>query len=417
MSMRKELQALQALRASQIAELLPPVLGRLALLYAYAAIVALWAALLVRRLRPGWLRFLAALPVVVGNLLVPLVLDHEQEPLLITPLAGVFSLAAFKLLALSIGRGPLAPAWLTPLQFAGVFLLPTIPIQVFTVGPQDVARLHTVKHGGQLLLDSWASMGGARVAMLVSWVLALPRIPVMGRHWLYTLASATFLTGAFDLLAAFAHMALGIHSAPTFDKPWLSSSFQDFWARRWNLTTTYMMRVLVYEPVMEGRLLPYRVGRGGRAAPEAQAAVGTEAEAEAAGSSTAREVQGNRAPAGPVEQEPPGAAGGGGGLKAADAPAAEAAAEAAAEGVPHADTAAVMGGGMRQRRGVAQAAPASTEEAAGGGGAPPAVDGEGGGDGSAVQKQRQPRASKLRTFLALQAVFLFSGLWHILIFW
>jgi hypothetical protein len=32
-----------------------------------------------------------------------------------------------------------------------------------------------------------------------------------------------------------------------------SSSFADFWARRWNLTTTYMLRVLIYEPVMEGQ--------------------------------------------------------------------------------------------------------------------------------------------------------------------
>lgn len=39
-----------------------------------------------------------------------------------------------------------------------------------------------------------------------------------------------------------------------------SDSFQDFWARRWNLTTTYMMRVLVYEPVVQGRLLPYNSG-------------------------------------------------------------------------------------------------------------------------------------------------------------
>jgi hypothetical protein len=31
-----------------------------------------------------------------------------------------------------------------------------------------------------------------------------------------------------------------------------SDSFADFWARRWNLTTTYMMRTMLYEPIMEG---------------------------------------------------------------------------------------------------------------------------------------------------------------------
>ncbi|GFH33022.1 putative long-chain-alcohol O-fatty-acyltransferase 1, partial [Haematococcus lacustris] len=43
--------------------------------------------------------------------------------------------------------------------------------------------------------------------------------------------------------------------APAFNRPWMSESFADFWARRWNLSTTYMMRVMVYEPVMEGRLV------------------------------------------------------------------------------------------------------------------------------------------------------------------
>jgi hypothetical protein len=33
-----------------------------------------------------------------------------------------------------------------------------------------------------------------------------------------------------------------------------SESFADFWARRWNLTVTYTMRVLVYEPVIQGKL-------------------------------------------------------------------------------------------------------------------------------------------------------------------
>lgn len=30
--------------------------------------------------------------------------------------------------------------------------------------------------------------------------------------------------------------------APSFDKPWLSTSFADYWSRRWNLTTAYLLR-------------------------------------------------------------------------------------------------------------------------------------------------------------------------------
>ncbi len=35
-----------------------------------------------------------------------------------------------QLLAFSIGRGPLVPPWLTPLQWCGVLLMPIVPIQV-----------------------------------------------------------------------------------------------------------------------------------------------------------------------------------------------------------------------------------------------------------------------------------------------
>jgi hypothetical protein len=36
----------------------------------------------------------------------------------------------------------------------------------------------------------------------------------------------------------------GVEVAPSFDKPWLSTSFADYWSRRWNLTTTYMLRYM-----------------------------------------------------------------------------------------------------------------------------------------------------------------------------
>ena len=38
-----------------------------------------------------------------------------------------------QLLAFSLGRGPLVPQWLTPMQFCGVYMLPIVPIQVCRV--------------------------------------------------------------------------------------------------------------------------------------------------------------------------------------------------------------------------------------------------------------------------------------------
>lgn len=48
----------------------------------------------------------------VGHLVAPLLLDMHMEPLLITPVAGVFSLAAFKVCAWVIGSGlPVVRYW------------------------------------------------------------------------------------------------------------------------------------------------------------------------------------------------------------------------------------------------------------------------------------------------------------------
>lgn len=46
---------------------LPPLISKLFLLYAYAALTVTWAVLVVRRLRPGLQRFIASIPVVVRH--------------------------------------------------------------------------------------------------------------------------------------------------------------------------------------------------------------------------------------------------------------------------------------------------------------------------------------------------------------
>jgi len=48
---------------------------------------------------------------------------------------------------------------------------------------------------------------------------------------------------------------LNMPVAPHFDRPYLSASFTDFWSRRWNLNTGYALRILVYDPICEGRLV------------------------------------------------------------------------------------------------------------------------------------------------------------------
>jgi hypothetical protein len=70
--------------------------AKLLLLYIYSGLSALYAYGSVRPHKAGAGRLLRAAPLIALNLLLPLILDHATESLLITPIGGVFSLAAFK---------------------------------------------------------------------------------------------------------------------------------------------------------------------------------------------------------------------------------------------------------------------------------------------------------------------------------
>lgn len=52
------------------------------------------------------------------------------------------------------------------------------------------------------------------------------------------------------IVAALARALLGLDLEPQFDDPYLSTSLQDFWGRRWNLVVTSILRPTVYEPVL-----------------------------------------------------------------------------------------------------------------------------------------------------------------------
>ncbi|CAL5411826.1 unnamed protein product [Camellia sinensis] len=52
------------------------------------------------------------------------------------------------------------------------------------------------------------------------------------------------------MVAALARALLGLELEPQFNDPYLSTSLQDFWGRRWNLMVTRTLRPTVYDPVL-----------------------------------------------------------------------------------------------------------------------------------------------------------------------
>ena len=88
------------------------------------------------------------------------------------------------------------------------------------------------------------------------------------RTCLYAVGLYSMLGVAMDGPAALLLRPLGLRLAPHFRSPWLSSSVAEFWNWRWNQAASGVLRHLVYEPIVEGRLvaLPRRAAgrsRGG----------------------------------------------------------------------------------------------------------------------------------------------------------
>eukprot|EP00257_Ricinus_communis_P022997 XP_015582871.1 acyl-CoA--sterol O-acyltransferase 1 [Ricinus communis] len=51
--------------------------------------------------------------------------------------------------------------------------------------------------------------------------------------------------------AALARAILGLELEPQFNEPYLSTSLQDFWGRRWNIMVTSILRPTVYGPLLK----------------------------------------------------------------------------------------------------------------------------------------------------------------------
>ena len=104
--------------------------------YSYRIIAALvlpaacacFVAAVVRKLRPGWPRLVACVPVFAFNFCSPALFDEETQLIskLILNLCFVW-LSNFKVFALCLGRGALSRKALSPIQFYALYVAPITP--------------------------------------------------------------------------------------------------------------------------------------------------------------------------------------------------------------------------------------------------------------------------------------------------
>ncbi|KAK1351997.1 Acyl-CoA--sterol O-acyltransferase 1 [Heracleum sosnowskyi] len=185
----------------------------------------------------GFLRLLAFLPVIFLFLVLPLYLHTIH-------LGGMTAffiawLCNFKLLMFCFGIGPLSYPSISLLHFLAIG---SLPIKIQQQDPSSKTSKHV----------PIASINYAiKTLLLVLFVRAydyVDHIHPKVVYFMYAFHMYFVLELALVGLAALARALLGLELEPQFNEPYLSTSLQDFWGRRWNLMVTRILRPTVYEP-------------------------------------------------------------------------------------------------------------------------------------------------------------------------
>ncbi|KAL8032953.1 hypothetical protein ABFX02_13G131200 [Erythranthe guttata] len=186
----------------------------------------------------GAARFAAFLPVVCLFLLLPLQL-HSVHLLGTT---GFFLawLSTFKLLLFAFDKGPLSTPSISLPRFIAVASLPIVLQQ-------------KSKSQGKLNQKSFLNYAIKAIlfALLIKTYDYEDRIHRRIIVVLYCFHIYLCLEILLAVAAAAARWLLSAELEPQFNEPYLSTSLQDFWGRRWNLMVTRMLRPTVYFPVLD----------------------------------------------------------------------------------------------------------------------------------------------------------------------
>ena len=194
-------------------------------------------------------RLISVIPIVCLFLLLPINLSSVH--LGGTTAFFIAWLANFKLLLFAFGKGPLSSH---PSLSLGRFVaLACFPIKFQQIKETPPGKLHSIApkkptNGHKLPLNY--AVKGLLLALFVRVYDYRDHIHPTAILVLYCFHIYFGLEIILAIVAALARALLGLELEPQFDDPYLSTSLQDFWGRRWNLMVTGILRPTVYEPVL-----------------------------------------------------------------------------------------------------------------------------------------------------------------------
>lgn len=209
---------------------------------------------IAKQIPKGLTRLISLLPIFYLFVILPL--DLHSYYLGAPTTFYLVWLANFKLLLLSFDQGPLSDSLANPsnslLHFIYIALLP-IKIK------QDPHPKSPSNANSKQDPTSNSARNGQGPALLPIKVLLLAILfrTYKYREYLHPciiwgLYCCNLYLGVEVILAMGAVLAralLGLELEPQFNEPYLATSLQDFWGRRWNLMVTSILRPTIYGPV------------------------------------------------------------------------------------------------------------------------------------------------------------------------
>ncbi|ESQ42914.1 hypothetical protein EUTSA_v10015807mg [Eutrema salsugineum] len=192
------------------------------------------------KISKGFLRLLSLLPIFIIFLLIPLFLSSVH----FCVISAFFLswLANFKLLLFAFDQEPLSPL---PSNLFRFFCFTCFPIKT-NQNPSSSNRIYNKP------MPRWVL---AFKVMIFSFLLHLygdnyhNSLPPFAFLVMFTIH--LYLESEFILVfvGALLSTLLGCEIEPVFNEPYLATSLQDFWSRRWNLMVPSVLRPTVHIPV------------------------------------------------------------------------------------------------------------------------------------------------------------------------
>ncbi|GMN36464.1 hypothetical protein TIFTF001_006045 [Ficus carica] len=205
-------------------------------------------------IKQGATRFFVLLPV----MLLFLVISLKLNTVFLGSLTCFFIswLATFKLLLFAFGKGPLSSD--PPHSLLSFISLACFPIK-FQENP-DTPTLKDDDENYPVAASQKTNKKGQK-PLTSYWIKALLLATIIFVHqnkssihttlflFLYSIYVYTCLEIILAIVAAMVRVFLAVELEPQFDDPYLATSVQDFWSRRWNIMVSKVLRSSVYIPV------------------------------------------------------------------------------------------------------------------------------------------------------------------------